>query len=234
MTPAAPATPIARGLAPLSVRWLALVCLLAFGCESIMATDDPTVHSGVTSAVACVDCHQHDYERAKSPDHAASKLPTNCDTCHDKSNWSPATWGHQTWPLTGEHVTTPCAGCHGKVPNKLAKPPRDCAGCHLPAYQNAEKPDHVSGGYPTTCQTCHTAAGWAPAEMENHTFPITSGTHKGVPCASCHVNPKFKVFTCMTSGCHPKGETDKDHSGEVSSYVYEAASCYACHPKGKD
>ena len=205
------------------------------GCQEWLATADPTVHVGETETVPCVGCHKPDYNAAKSPDHAGSKLPTACETCHVKTSWTPAKWDHQTWPLTGKHVETTCVQCHSAAPDRNVKPPRACEGCHLPDYNAAKNPDHQAGSYPKSCQSCHTPVAWKPAGMTNHKFPITSGKHNGVPCASCHVQADdFKAFTCMSSGCHPKGEMDDKHLGEVGGYVYQASACLNCHPDGKD
>ncbi len=296
-----------RHVDPRVAGLLTTLMLSTLGCQSLVATDDPTVHVGETTSLGCVGCHKHDYDTAKSPNHVEAKLPTTCDTCHIKASWSPAawphltwplvgkhvdatcadchdaapnhipkpprscdgchlsdyqaakspnhvdanlpktceschtpkawkpaTWDHSTWPLDGKHLQAACASCHKTAPNRVVKPPRTCDGCHMPDYQGASNPNHVAGSYPKTCQTCHTTSGWKPAGMTNHAFPITSGKHKNVACAKCHVNPDFKVFTCMSSGCHPKGDMDDKHQGEVNGYQYKASACYSCHPDGKD
>ncbi len=183
----------------------------------------------------CDGCHMPDYAATTAPNHSANQYPNTCQDCHTTAAWKPAKFDHKTWPLVGKHQQATCAGCHSTAPNRIVKPPRDCDGCHLPDYNAAKSPDHQAGSYPKTCQSCHTPAGWQPAGMADHAFPITSGKHTNIACATCHTNPDdFKVFSCMSSGCHPKNQMDNKHLGEVSGYVYKASACLSCHPNGKE
>ncbi|MCO4762611.1 MAG: hypothetical protein KC502_13955 [Myxococcales bacterium] len=292
---------------PLQGRMLSLwIFALILGCDALKPASDPTIHLGETVTTACVDCHKHDYDRAESPNHAAAKVSTTCETCHEKTAWKPAKWeDHQTWPLTGKHVEATCAQCHSPKGVDIAKPPRqcsgchqpdydqttnpkhtvpaypltceschkttgwkpaswdhstwpltgehksvacaschapkgidvpkpptDCVGCHKPDYDQTTNPKHTPAQFPTTCKLCHTTAGWVPAGMTNHDFPITSGKHNGVACSSCHTTG-FQTFSCIDGPCHNKTDTDDDHNDE-GGYVYKSSACYSCHPDGKE
>jgi hypothetical protein len=39
------------------------------------------------------------------------------------------------------------------------------------------------------------------------------------------------IFSCITGGCHAKGETDGHHR-DVGGYSYESNACYRCHQGG--
>jgi hypothetical protein len=42
----------------------------------------------------------------------------------------------------------------------------------------------------------------------------------------------YGTFSCITCHQHDQANTDPDHRG-VRNYVYNATSCYSCHPQGR-
>ncbi|HVO21595.1 MAG TPA: hypothetical protein VMU15_20215 [Anaeromyxobacter sp.] len=61
-------------------------------------------------------------------------------------------------------------------------------------------------------------------------FPIASGDHANLDCATCHTDPAtFSKFDCV--GCHTHDQTPTDlvHNS-VTGYAFATASCYQCHP----
>ncbi len=62
----------------------------------------------------CIGCHQADYNGTTNPAHAAAGFPTTCNTCHTTTDWTGATFNHNstTFPLTGAHTTVACNLCH--------------------------------------------------------------------------------------------------------------------------
>jgi hypothetical protein len=182
----------------------------------------------------CVGCHQDDYNRTATPNHAAAGFSTTCDSCHRPTDpdWSGATLNHnQFFLLEGRHATTACSSCHGA--GIFRGTPRDCVACHRQQYDATTSPRHVSAGFPTTCDVCHRAAdaSWNQGRFSHVWFPITSGRHSGHPCSACHQNPNdYRQFTCLT--CHGRTETDNEHR-ERPGYRYESAACYSCHPDGR-
>ncbi len=204
--------------------WILLIVLLV-GCQSVHPAATETA-----PALACVHCHEPDYLGTALPPHATSGIGKECVQCHGEDAWKPALgFPHAQWPLTGKHATAACVLCHedANVP-----PPKACAGCHQPQYDGAKNPDHIAQGLPMDCATCHGTSAWQPAKFPNHKFPIVSGKHGGIPCATCHTNPaQFTSFSCM-NGCHGKSKTDNKHD-EVGDYSYDSAQCYKCHPTGK-
>jgi hypothetical protein len=121
------------------------------------------------------------------------------------------------------------------VNNQFANTPTDCYSCHKAQYNSVTNPNHVAAHFPTTCNTCHNTTTWLGAVFNHTWFPIYSGTHAGkwMTCNDCHVNPSnFAVFSCISCHQHAQSLTDPHHSG-VSGYVYNATSCYSCHPTGQ-
>jgi len=182
----------------------------------------------------CVGCHRDDYQRTQNPNHAAAGFPTTCESCHraTEPSFAGTAFNHAAvFPLAGVHATQACATCHRN--NVYAGTPRTCVGCHQGAYDQTRSPSHRASGFGTDCESCHRSsdASWRDGRF-NHRFPITSGRHSGHPCTVCHVDGgNYRVFSC-TTGCHGRGETDREHSGR-NGYRYDSQACYACHPTGR-
>jgi hypothetical protein len=78
-----------------------------------------------------------------------------------------------------------------------------CVECHRPDYDAAKTPEHVSAGYPTTCQQCHSLDVWRPATFGSHDayWPLT-GAHADAACASCHAGGVYAGTARECAGCH--------------------------------
>ncbi len=205
------------------------------GAHTTLACATCHVNGNYNLSPACSSCHLNDYNTATNPDHKAAGFPLGCSICHSTSAWQPSTFNHSNtgFALTGAHVNVACASCH--VGGKYAGTPTDCYSCHKTEYQSTTNPNHVAAMFPTTCQTCHTTTSWSGATFNHTWFPIYSGTHAGrwTTCADCHTNPSnYAIFTCITCHEHSQSNTDPHHQG-VKSYVYNATSCYTCHPTGQ-
>ena len=186
------------------------------------------------TSTTCVTCHLNDYNGTNNPNHKSAGFPTDCQVCHTTTAWQPASFNHNLtpFPLTGAHVNVPCLSCH--VNNVYVGTPTDCYSCHAKDYNTVANPNHLAAHFPTTCTTCHTTASWLGAVFNHTWFPIYSGTHAGqwMTCADCHVNPSnFAVFSCITCHTHDASVVVPKHSG-VGNFVYNATSCYTCHPTG--
>jgi hypothetical protein len=189
----------------------------------------------LTSA-ACVTCHQTDYNKTTTPNHAQVGFPTTCDVCHNTTAWNPASFNHNNtaFPLTGAHTSLSCTTCH--VNNNYTTLPTTCYGCHQTDYNNTTNPNHAAAQFPTTCTTCHSTTTWTGATFNHTWFPIYSGAHSpGVwtTCGTCHTNSSnYAVFSCTNCHTHNQGSTDSEHQG-VGGYVYNSVNCYQCHPTGQ-
>jgi len=188
------------------------------------------VYAGTPSQ--CVDCHQDDYNATTDPNHQQAGFSTDCVPCHgsDAVTWENATFNHnQFWPLQGAHTTLDCSACHSSGYDL----PRDCYGCHKADYDNTRDPNHVSAGFPTTCESCHFSnhVRWDQAVF-NHQFPIDSGAHRNLACTDCHLTANYVQFSCIDCHEHNKSDMDKEHR-EVRGYSYSSQACYTCHPTGR-
>ncbi len=182
----------------------------------------------------CYGCHTTDYNNTATigggvPNHVSAAYPTDCTMCHTTATWLNATFNHNNtpFPLTGAHVTVPCASCH--IGGVFAGTPTDCYSCHKADYTGTTNPNHAAAGFPTTCATCHTTTAWTGATFNHTWFPTNHGNANGV-CSTCHTNPNdYSVFQC--TNCHTAAQTNPKHNG-VSGYVYNSVNCYQCHKNG--
>jgi Seven Residue Repeat len=176
----------------------------------------------------CVGCHQADFNNTNAPPHASVGFPTTCQTCHSTTDWTGATFNHNTtkFPLTGAHITVACATCH--VNNNYTTLPTNCVGCHQVDYNNTNAPPHASSGFPTTCETCHSTTDWTGASFNHNTtkFPLT-GAHITVPCAQCHVKNNYTTVPLDCYSCHTKDFTGTTNPNHVS--VGFPTNCALCH-----
>lgn len=186
--------------------------------------------------VQCLSCHQADYDGVTVPNHQTLAFSTDCTVCHTTATWAGATFDHAAtqFPLTGAHVGTPCAQCHGD--GVYQGKSTTCVSCHQAEYDATVDPDHGVARFSTTCTTCHTTSAWAGARFAHDAdfFPIYSGKHAGrwTSCASCHTSStSYAVFSCLTCHEHNQIKMDDTHK-ERTGYRYESAACLSCHPRG--
>ncbi|MCX5660126.1 MAG: cytochrome c3 family protein [Planctomycetota bacterium] len=178
----------------------------------------------------CVSCHQAKFNATTTPPHAAAGFATTCQTCHTTSSWLTASFTHiASFPLSGGHGGVACATCHkGNVFKGL---PSDCASCHINKFNATTNPNHKTAGFGTNCATCHKGTTtWAGAVF-NHSFPITTGTHKIFTCTDCHLTGNQSQFTCTNCHTHAKATTDSKHR-QVRGYTWTSPACLSCHPRG--
>lgn len=179
-------------------------------------------------SVACVSCHQADFNGATNPNHVKSGFPTDCSVCHNTTAWQPSTFNHNNtkFPLTGAHVNTSCAQCH--VNNNYTSLPTDCYSCHKTDYNGTTNPNHISVGFPTTCVLCHSTVNWSGATFNhnNTPFPLT-GAHATVACAQCHVNNNYTTVPTACYGCHQKDFTGTTNPAHASAGF--PTDCTLCH-----
>ncbi|HRK83855.1 MAG TPA: hypothetical protein PLZ12_20610 [Saprospiraceae bacterium] len=189
---------------------------------------------------ACVNCHDDDFANTTNPNHQQAGYSINCEDCHrvDVPMWSSEGILHDFFPLTLGHDIKDCRRCHNS--GSFSMTSRACFSCHQDDFQNTNSPNHVSAGFPTQCDLCHTTAGWMPASLQNHDqmyFPIYSGNHRGEwnACVDCHTNAgDFSQFSC--TDCHEHnnaGELAQEHRG-INGYVFQSSACYSCHPRGEE
>lgn len=169
----------------------------------------------------CYSCHKANYD---ATNHKSDGFGTDCFNCHNMTgqSWSILGKGfeHGLFPLTGGH-NIDCNLCH-VTKEYRTKLSTDCKNCHIAKYNATTNPVHTLAGFSTDCQTCHTINNWTQSTF-NHSsyFPLT-GNHN-VSCTTCHTNSaNYKVFNCVTAGCH-RNAHNQDRG---------PAGCYSCHPNG--
>jgi len=106
----------------------------------------PTNYNAIPTT--CVSCHLATYNATTNPNHIGAKFATTCETCHTTTNWTSATFNHNTVatiPLTENH-NLGCSICHTTPTNYTIFSCRQ-TGCHA----NAHNPSAGSTG----CYSCH-------------------------------------------------------------------------------
>ncbi len=120
---------------------------------------------GEHATVACEECHVNNvfkgtptdcYSCHQQDDEHGGEYGTQCETCHNPSDWENATFDHARFASS-----TACVNCH------------------------AEPQEHL-GQFGTDCASCHSTTAWEPASYNGpHTFPIRHGDGDG-SCQTCH------------------------------------------------
>lgn len=184
--------------------------------------------------VECSQCHADDYARTATPNHAAVQFGQDCERCHVPTGWRAARFDHPPqFPLTQGHAGRSCSACH-TTPNQFGGlAGAQCVQCHQDDYAATATPPHAAVGFGTDCAQCHRPTRWTDATFD-HAFPIRSGRHAGLACTTCHTTPgNFTAFSCID--CHVHGQAAMaDRHDEVGGYVWASASCYQCHPDGRN
>ncbi len=170
----------------------------------------------------CNGCHSSKYAATTNPKHSDVGYGTTCETCHNTTDWTQATFDHSNFPLTGAHKTTTCASCH--TSGYSTPPPNTCNGCHSSKYAATTNPKHSTAGFNTTCQTCHSTTAWSPANF-NHTFPTNHRNSSS--CSQCHPGGNYNSYDC--SSCHSISSMSSEHR-KVKGY--SSSACATCHPNG--
>jgi len=187
-----------------------------------LCTDCHISNNYNVTVTTCVSCHQTDYTNAITPvAHAAAGFPTTCQNCHDTVLWTDGTFNHTStgFTLSGSHTVPPrlCTDCH--VGNNYGISVTTCVSCHQTDYTNAITPvNHVTAGFPTTCDTCHDTVLWTDAVFNHTTTGFTlTGAHTVPPraCVDCHVGNNYALNSTACVTCHLtdyNGTTNPVHS----------------------
>ncbi len=187
---------------------------------------DNNLYAGAPTV--CLSCHQEAYNQSENPSHKTLGYPTACDQCHSTAGWRPSSFDHQTtsFPLTGVHSTTSCVLCH--VNGQFAGTTTQCSGCHQSDYNNSANPPHLSQGYPTTCNTCHSTSGWRPStfDHQNTDFPLT-GLHTTTTCLQCHVGGQFEGTPTECLSCHQTAYNNSVNPPHLAQGY--PTTCNTCH-----
>jgi hypothetical protein len=176
----------------------------------------------------CVACHQAAYNRTSNPNHAAGGFSTRCQDCHQTAAWKPAALDHNRtrFPLSGAHTGLACERCH--VGGRYAGTSTQCVACHDADYRRVTNPNHITAGFPTTCENCHTTAAWRPAALDHDAtrFPLT-GAHRGVACERCHPGGRYAGTSTQCVACHDADYRRVTNPNHVTAGF--PTTCENCH-----
>ncbi len=195
---------------------------------SHLNTTCQSCHQGQTSGTSqvCYSCHQSNFVNSVIPNHTTVGISTECESCHNTQDWVPSSFNHSNtaFVLTGSHLNTNCQSCHQGQTTGISQL---CYSCHSNDYNNTTDPNHITSGYPTTCEQCHTTTAWSPATFDHNltAFPLT-GQHTSVNCSQCHSSGYTGTPTDCYS-CHQSNfvnSVNPSHSG-----VGLPTECQSCH-----
>jgi hypothetical protein len=177
---------------------------------------------------SCYSCHSTAYSSAVNPNHAAAGISTECQDCHSTILWIPSSFNHATtgFELTGKHIPLACSSCHIGTTSGLNA---ECFSCHQNDYNTAE--NHLAQSYPTTCEMCHTTAGWEGADFNHDVtgFPLTGG-HLTAGCLNCHQSG-FPGTSTLCSDCHQGNYNSAlNPSHTALALSTECGTCHTTNP----
>ena len=147
----------------------------------------------------CADCHADIHRR---------QFGANCESCHTVKGWQISLKqirDHQNrFPLIGAHALLQCDDCHkNAAAGQFTGLSTACYSCHQKDFQTPVL-DHVSAGFPTTCESCHTVDTWFNAKFDHLKFTgyALTGAHVTLPCTACHINNVYKGTPANCYACH--------------------------------
>lgn len=202
--------------------------------------------TGAHAVTACLGCHQS-LDFSASPSQCVSchqdphrgEVGTECARCHSARSFvdrAPMVHAHQLtrFPLTGSHVALDCESCHkpsAQGQMQFVNTRAECGDCHMNEFRAAKAPDHVAGGFPTDCRSCHGATTWSSARFDHSStsFPLV-GAHRTVRCESCHAGNRFRGTARECAACHI---ADYDRAQPPHAAAgFAASACASCHNPG--
>lgn len=197
---------------------------------------------GQHKEVSCKSCHE-------SLIFSKAKAKANCFSCHKDVHYgsvgydcqrchTPTTWIvqdinliHQDsrFPLVGAHRLADCEQCHKEYQDlNFRILSIDCYSCHKSDYVSTTSPNHITAGFSTTCEDCHsiTSMVWSATNFNHDFFPLKGGHN--TECSSCHgQGGNFGGLSAECVSCHLNdynASTDPDHQAADFSQ-----KCETCH-----
>ena len=164
----------------------------------------------------CIGCHQNNYNGTTNPPHQVLNFSLDCLECHTMNGWTPASFNHTFYPISGQHNNVSCIECHSQ-----ANYQQQCLSCHLNDFNEAH-----NQGDPTDCWLCHSTYNWDSNFNHSSTnFPLT-GAHVGLSCLDCH-SGGYQGTPTECIACHQSNynnTTNPDHQA-----LMLPTTCETCH-----
>jgi len=175
-------------------------------------------------STSCSDCHA-DIHRGK--------FGANCESCHTVKGWNvslDAIRNHQNrFPLVGAHALVECGECHkGAASGQFEGLSTACYSCHQKDFLTPVI-NHVSLGFPSTCESCHSMNSWVDAKFDHLKYAgyALTGMHATLPCVSCHINNVFAGTPATCYSCHTSDFTGANNPPHVPLGLPH--DCGTCH-----
>ena len=117
-----------------------------------------------------------------------------------------------SFALVGVHATQACT----RVPQEQrvqGHAPRLRTAATSTNYERTTSPNHVSAGFPTACESCHSASSstWT-ASFDHNRFFVLAGRHLSAACSSCHRNNVYRGTPRECYPCHQAQYRPDDES----------------------
>ena len=140
------------------------------------------------SIFTCITCHTNP-ETNQQHAGISGYIYENaaCFACHPTGDAQGAfDHNNSNFPLTGAHVSVSCIECHA---GGYEGTPTECNACHLPDFNQATNPNHLTLNLSTECITCHTTEpDWNPALFPDHDDYLSTAWSTCRYCESvCHL-----------------------------------------------
>jgi hypothetical protein len=172
----------------------------------------------------CAECHTDVHE---------STVGKDCNRCHTPQSWlvNNITQIHQQsrFPLVGVHSAVDCYQCHqSETFHRFEVLGTECFNCHSEEYAATTQPNHISNGYSTQCDNCHSVLSkeWKGSGFNHNFFPLTQG-HDINDCNRCHVNGNYTNIPNDCFSCHQSDYTNTTNPVHLALNFSE--NCNECH-----
>ena len=147
-----------------------------------------------------------------------------CTACHTTGGWHGVSFDHRRtgYPLRGQHIAAPCAGCHDLHEFRTAA--RACGTCHQDPHR---------GDAGTSCEQCHVENGWRiinPQDAHARSRLPDLGVHAALRCEDCHPQTGVQPFHSRVTpcvNCHLTTYNATTNPPHASNSI--PTSCDQCH-----
>jgi hypothetical protein len=173
----------------------------------------------------CISCHTDLHQ---------GTVGNDCSKCHTSKTWMVEDINglHQKgrFPLVGNHLTADCQSCHPRyVDLYFESLNSDCYSCHSENYNSTQNPNHVTAGFSTNCQDCHsiTASEWTASNIAHDFFPLVGG-HEFSNCFACHEQGgNFTGLSPECVSCHLDNYNATANPNHIAAGF--PTECIQCH-----
>ncbi len=207
------------------------------GAHKIIENDCAKCHTTGYSNTPnqCYDCHKINYDGTTNPVHKSAGFGTDCESCHNSTDWVPATFDHdnQFFPIySGEHNNewNACSDCHTNSSNYQVF---ECTTCHEHDQNKMDDEHNDVNGYvyeSTACLACHPTG--SEDDGFNHSstsFPL-NGAHISTDCAQCH-SDGYQGTSTDCSTCHITNfESSANPNHQKLGFDTKCEVCHTSNP----